>query len=208
MLWELASIKLRGGPNGLAAEQVRAAQRDRLLRSMAEVVGQVGYADTTVRRLLAHAVISRRTYYELFTDKEDCYLAAYDEATTHVFSLVRTATTSFTGARERIEAGLAALLGFCADNPLIARAFIVEVLAAGEQARNHRARTMETLAVMTATALADDHPRPGMAALAGQAFVGGVHEVIYAPIDRGEVEVLPMLAPALIEAQIGALVPA
>jgi AcrR family transcriptional regulator len=87
-MWDQANIKLSGGPHGIPRPVVTKIQRDRLMRAMARTVAEFGYQDTTVRRLLGRAGLSRRTYYELFEDKEDCFLAAYDEVIDHVMGVV------------------------------------------------------------------------------------------------------------------------
>src|SRR5436190_2182446 len=67
------------GPRRLRREEVASSQRARLLRAMAEVAAEKGYANTVVADVIARAGVSRRTFYELFRDKQDCFLAAYAE---------------------------------------------------------------------------------------------------------------------------------
>jgi AcrR family transcriptional regulator len=93
-MWDQANIKLTGGPHGIPRPVVQKIQRDRLMRAMAKTVAEYGYQETTVRRLLGRAGLSRRTYYELFEDKEDCYLAAYDEVVEHLLDVVGEAYAS------------------------------------------------------------------------------------------------------------------
>src|SRR5919201_6795907 len=70
--------QLPRGRHRLSREEVIASQRGRMLAAMAEVVAQKGYARTTVADVLSRARVSRETFYEQFSDKEDCFLAAYD----------------------------------------------------------------------------------------------------------------------------------
>ncbi len=205
-MWDQANIKLTGGPHGIPRTVVTKIQRDRLLRAMAKTVAEYGYQETTVRRLLGRAGLSRRTYYELFEDKEDCFLAAYDEAIEHVLELVGEAYGGVDEPRERIEQGLRAFLQFCADEPDVARMCVVEVLAAGPAARARRAATMERLADLVATALNELRGDEKLSRLSAQGLIGGVHELIYTPIDRGEVEHLPDLAEQIVSTQVAPLV--
>jgi AcrR family transcriptional regulator len=205
-MWDQANIKLTGGPHGIPRPVVSKIQRDRLMRAMARTVAEYGYQDTTVRRLLGRAGLSRRTYYELFEDKEDCFLAAYDEVIDHVMGVVVESYEDGGPPEERIERGLRAFLQFCAEEPDVARMCIVEVLAAGPAARARRAETMERLASLMEEALSELRGDKALSKLAAQGLIGGVHELIYSPIDRGEVEHLPELAEQIVATQVAPLV--
>lgn len=205
-MWDQANIKLSGGPHGIPRPVVQKIQRDRLMRAMAKTVAEYGYQETTVRRLLGRAGLSRRTYYELFEDKEECFLAAYDEVVNHVLELVGDAYASGESPEERISRGLRAFLQFCSDEPDIARMCIVEVLAAGAAARARRADTMERLASQMEGALQELRGDEKLSKLAAQGLIGGVHELIYTPIDHGEVQDLPDLADQIVATQVTPLV--
>jgi AcrR family transcriptional regulator len=123
------------GRHGLPPEVVARSQRDRLLEATMQIVAEKGYAATTVADLTKQAGISRTTFYELFDDKEACFLAAYDSA---VDTLVRRITRSYeTGERwpDRVRAGLATLLGSLAAEPAQARLALVDVASAGPAAQ-------------------------------------------------------------------------
>lgn len=205
-MWDQANIKLTGGPHGIPRPVVTKIQRDRLMRAMAKTVAEYGYQETTVRRLLGRAGLSRRTYYELFEDKEECFLAAYDEAVEHVLGLVTEAYRAGESPERRIEQGLRAFLQFCADEPDIARMCVVEVLAAGPAARARRADTMERLATLMEGALNELRGDERLSKLSARGLIGGVHELIYTPIDRGETEQLPDLAEQIVASQVAPLV--
>jgi AcrR family transcriptional regulator len=205
-MWDQANIKLTGGPHGIPRLVVTKIQRDRLMRAMAKTVAEYGYQETTVRRLLGRAGLSRRTYYELFEDKEDCFLAAYDEAVEHALALTVAAYGEGDVPEQRIERGLTAFLQFCADEPDIARMCIVEVLAAGPAARARRAETMERLSGLMESALNELRGDERLSKLSARGLIGGVHELIYTPIDRGETKDLPDLAEQIVSSQITPLV--
>jgi len=205
-MWDQANIKLTGGPHGIPRPVVAKIQRDRLMRAMAKTVAEYGYQETTVRRLLGRAGLSRRTYYELFEDKEQCFLAAYDEVVEHVLALVVEAYEAGDSPEERIQQGLTAFLRFCSEEPDIARMCIVEVLAAGSAARARRADTMERLAGLMEEALEELRGDKKLSKLAAQGLIGGVHELIYTPIDRGETEDLVDLAEQIVATQVTPLV--
>ncbi len=188
------SIKLTGGPHGIPRAVVQEVQRGRLFDALAEVIAEEGYLDTTVHKILKRAGISRRTFYELFTDKEDCFLAAYEEAADHVIALVRNACREGGGPEQRIENSLRAMLEFTEREPNVAQMCIVEVMAAGEKARRRRAKTMYQLTGMVADTLEERCESRDEALLRARLLVGGVHEMVYDALARRQVKGISHLA--------------
>lgn len=190
-----SSIKLTGGPHGIPRAVVHEVQRGRLLDAMADVIAEEGYLATTVHKVLTRARISRRTYYELFKDKEDCFLVAYDEIAEQVIETAKNACREADASPERrIESGVRAILELTEREPNVARMFIVEVLAAGNSAREQRSRTMERLTELVAGALMQRGDGRDEALLHARVLIGGVHELVYDSLVRGRVENLPELA--------------
>ena len=72
--------RLRSGPGGLPRGQVTEIQRSRMLAAASEAVDEVGYARMTIAQVIGRARVSRKTFYDVFTDREDCFLAAFDQA--------------------------------------------------------------------------------------------------------------------------------
>jgi len=113
------------------------SQRERLLEAMLRVAAAKGYEATTVDDVIEVAGVSRDTFDELFEDKAACFLEAYDA----VFDvLVAHVTAAFESAAdepwpERIAVGLRALVELLATEADIARLSMVEVTAAGDEAR-------------------------------------------------------------------------
>jgi AcrR family transcriptional regulator len=123
------------GRHGLPPEVVARSQRDRLLEATMRIVAEKGYAATTVADLTKQAGISRTTFYELFADKEVCFLAAYDAS---VDALVRQISSAYEAEErwpDRARAGLATLLEALAADPAQARLAFVDVAAAGPAAQ-------------------------------------------------------------------------
>lgn len=202
-MWELSrEVRLFGGKHGVPASVVAQVQRERLLEAMVVVAAQQGYQEASVERILAHAHVSRRTFYDLFDDREGCFLAAYDEVITHVIGLMLQAFSAGDSVEARMHGAMQALCEFCAEEPDAARACIVEVLAAGPRARERRAQAMERLAELVEGALRDTIGDERLQPLAARALVGGVHELVYQRVDRGEVSTLPALANEILASQI------
>ncbi|MCW2988568.1 MAG: transcriptional repressor BetI, partial [Solirubrobacterales bacterium] len=95
------------GRHGLPPEVVARSQRDRLLEATMQVVAEKGYAATTVADLTKRAGISRTTFYELFADKEACFLAAYDNAVDGLVRRIAVAYDAEARGPDRARAGRA-----------------------------------------------------------------------------------------------------
>jgi AcrR family transcriptional regulator len=133
------------GRHGLPPEVVARSQRDRLLEATMRIVADKGYAATTVTDLTREAGISRTTFYELFEDKEACFLAAYDNA---VDVLVRRISVAYEAQErwpDRARAGLETLLAALAADPAQARLALVDVAAAGPAAQRRLRAAVQRL---------------------------------------------------------------
>jgi AcrR family transcriptional regulator len=116
------------------------SQRERLLEAAVRVVAEKGYRATTVADLTGKAGISRTTFYEMFEDKEACFLAAYDNAVDALVRRIARAYEAEEGWPRRVRAGLATLLEAFAEEPELARLALLDVGAAGPAAqRRYRA---------------------------------------------------------------------
>jgi AcrR family transcriptional regulator len=133
------------GRHGLPPEVVARSQRDRLLEATMRIVADKGYAATTVTDLTKQAGISRTTFYELFEDKEACFLAAYDDS---VDTLVRRISVAYEAQErwpDRARAGLETLLEALAADPAQARLALVDVAAAGPAAQRRLRAAVQRL---------------------------------------------------------------
>lgn len=130
------------GPHGLARELVTGSQRQRLLYAMTVVVAEKGYIASTVADVTARAGVSRKTFYELFADKEECFIAAADTGRELMVkrleaSFARSSAQSLSPVAT-FRASIRAYLGFIAEEPEFAKAFFLETSVAGGRAREHQ----------------------------------------------------------------------
>src|SRR4029453_3157608 len=72
--------RLPRGTHGLDPSLVAASQRTRLLEAAGRAGADTGYAATTIEDIVRGAGVSKKTFYEHFSDKLDCFLAAYEAA--------------------------------------------------------------------------------------------------------------------------------
>lgn len=174
---------------GVERPHITDIQRARIVAAITEVCAERGSAHTTVAHVVARSGVSRRTFYELFEDREDCYLAALDEALALAVECVRPAYDAGGDWRERIRLALAALLRFFDEHPSHGRLLVVDALSAGDDALLRR---REVLARVIATVdrgrdegrAASTKPPP----LTAEGTVGAVAAVVHARMleDGGE----------------------
>ncbi|WP_327141483.1 TetR/AcrR family transcriptional regulator [Nocardia sp. NBC_01327] len=140
--------RLPRGPHRLTRAEVAESQRGRLFIAMLDAVAESGYHPVTVADLVARAKISRRTFYELFDSKEECFAAAF-EMVVEVANGRLTAAIKAAGQldwRQLVCTSLTAYFDILAEEPAIARALHVEALIAGPPLAGYRRRLMTVFA--------------------------------------------------------------
>jgi AcrR family transcriptional regulator/DNA-binding MarR family transcriptional regulator len=130
-----------GGGRGRVSE----IQRARILTAIGEVARERGAAGVTVAHVVARSNISRRTFYELFEDREDCFLAALEQAIGSAEERVLPAYRMQGAWRERIRAALQELLGFLDEQPTMGALCVVDSLSAGPAALERRNEVLKAL---------------------------------------------------------------
>ncbi len=155
-------------------------QRPRIIAATIAVACEHDVAGVTVSRVTKWAHVARRTFYELFANREDCLCAAYEEIVGRASLRATPAYEAQARWADRVRAGLQAALGFFDEQPELARLCFVQAPAAGEQTLVSRAKLVRAIAER----LDRDHAAerssrvlPGLA-LAGEAFLGGVLEIV------------------------------
>jgi AcrR family transcriptional regulator len=165
----------RDGGRGGVAE----IQRMRMIAALVEVAGERGVGGVTIAHIVARSGVSRRTFYELFEDRDACFLAAFDLAVERAARRVLPAFAEAAAWKARTAAGLSALLEFLEDEPGMGRLLVVDALAAGPRALERRDRIVEVLidAVDGGRGEARGGARPSR--LTAEAVVGAVLAVLH-----------------------------
>ncbi len=180
------------GPAGLVSAvgaprvHVEEIQRSRLLAAAAAVIDEVGYEQTSVQGIATRARVSRRTFYELFGNREACLEALLEEATGRVERELEAAGLESLGWRERVRGGLWAILSFLDGEPVLARICVVQALHGGPVVVECRERILARLA-----AVLDEGRREGSRGgectlVTAEGLVGGAFGVIYARLRSGD----------------------
>lgn len=194
---ELAAgrVRLPPGRHGLPRDLVAENQRERLLNGIVEAAAKYGYNATTIGKIAAAAKISRRTFYEHFSDKEDCFLAAYEMVDAHVRGEMLSATEGEPWP-ERVRARLAVMLDVLSRDDAIARFFLVEPLAAGG---GIAARYRDAMQLLAGLLRPDSPPSEMNLEVRDQALMGGLAALISRRLNTAGAARLRELLPDLVE---------
>jgi AcrR family transcriptional regulator len=159
--------------------QVAELQRSRILTAMVQEVSERGAANVSVGHVVGRSGVSRRTFYEIFDDREDCFLAAFDEALQHAAAVVVPAYGTGGAWLTSVRGGLTALLGFLDGDRAVARLLIVESLAAGPSAFERRRRVIARLVAVVELGRTEAKAKLDPPALTAEAIVGGLLSVLH-----------------------------
>jgi AcrR family transcriptional regulator len=201
--------RLPRGTHGLDPRLVAASQRTRLLEAVGRAVAEKGYAAATIDDIVRGAGVSKKTFYEHFRDKEDCFLAAYEAAADELFARVREAQRASASWLERTRAGISAYLRWLAAEPALARVFLIEVAAAGPHALERREALRDRYAGQMAELQADAREEmpelPELPLEVFQAVVAAVDDLVVRRIREAGAEGLIGLEPILLHLQVALL---
>jgi AcrR family transcriptional regulator len=178
-------------------------QRQRILAAVAEATSERGYARMSVEDVVRGAGVSRRTFYELFANKERVFLEAYDQVANLLVAAVRAANEGERGFANRVTAGFRVFLELLEASPAFARMCVVEVMAAGPEAVAKRTAVMGEFAKLVEENARTELEHGGnVPAMHAQTIVAGAYEAVYRMIAAGEIDRLSTLLPDLVESAL------
>ncbi len=169
---------------------VSGIQRSRLLAGAAAAIGELGYQRATVGRITTRAGVSRRTFYELFADRDECFAALLDDVVARVRGELTAADLDGVVWRERVRLGLWTILAFLDREPALARVCVVYAAQGGPRVLARREEVMARLiAVVDEGRL--QGARGGMCTpVTAEGLVGAALAIVHARVGRGEREPL------------------
>jgi AcrR family transcriptional regulator len=177
-----------------------------MLDAITRAVAAKGYARVTVGDVVSIAGVSRRTFYEQFKDKEDCFLAAYETGVQALIGDLVSASLELNGSstwHDVLEVAIDSYVGTLAADPEFAKTFLVDVLGAGPKAVERRVRVYEQFVqqyVILSRRAAKEEPEIGeVPEIYLRALVGGIGELVQQHLLTREAETLPELAPVLVQ---------
>jgi AcrR family transcriptional regulator len=193
--------RLPPGRHGLPREFVAHNQRERLIAGIAEAIAESGYSGTTIAHITRHAAVSRRTFYEHFTSKDECFVAAYDTVMAELRERVGQAFEQEDDWPHAVKAGIRAMLTFLAAEPNLARLCMVEALVAGPVVVERYDAAIQSFVPYFESGR-DGRPPEVLERLSStteEALVGGMMSLISRRIIAGRASELESLLPDLVE---------
>lgn len=180
----------------LPREFVAAHKRRRIMDAVAELTAEQGYEATKIADIVRRAGVARKTLYDNFEGKEEVFLAAFDAAVDEAMRRVEEDCAKVDGDwEERVQAGLAAFLGYVADEPALARMCMIEALSATPTAARRYEDAMQRFVDLTRRAVPQDDDLPETIE---ETLVGGVAWIVYQQLRRHEeakaLDLLPELS--------------
>lgn len=172
--------------------------RERLMEAMLLVSGERGYEQIAVQDVIEAAGASRATFYKHFKDKDDCFAQAHHDAANWLVQRLTGAAKRQPTWREGLRAGMAELLEFCANQPLMARALLVETHAAGGAALAEHNLLMERLSRAIDGARREIPSRQAPPPVTAAFMVGAIETLVRTKLMNDEAESAPEMLPGLL----------
>ena len=198
-----------------------AIQRGRIVAAAVDAVDELGYARMTVAQVIGRARVSRKTFYELFADREECFMAAFDHAVAQMSVVCTPAFESESCWQDAIRSALAQLLRFMDEEPALASVCVVHALAAGGRVQRRRRELLEKLAAVIDRGRSDESSDSQRAQLVAEGVVGAVMAVLHTRLTAADHEpladllrplmsiiVLPYLGPRAARGELSRRAPA
>jgi AcrR family transcriptional regulator len=195
--------RLPAGPGRMPPDHVARHQKARLEGAMVEAVARHGYAGTTLRELVTLAGVSKSTFYEHFENKQECFLATFDEIVEQLALRVGTAYRSGGDFRERLIAGLGAFMDLAVEEPAAAALAAVESLTLGAPGVEHRERASHAFEALIQQSFDSSPSGVQVRPITVRAIVGGVRGVAYRRLRANRPQELPPLVGELAEWALG-----
>lgn len=183
-------------PAGISAgaqvpsERIADIQRSRLMTGAVSAIQEFGYSHATVAQITARARVSRRTFYELFGNREECLVALLEHVVISIEGDLRAAGLEDLPWHERVRSGLLAILAFFDREPALARVCVVETMRGGPRVLERREQILARLATTLDAGRAQSARAADCTPFTAEALVGAAFGVVHARLLRGQREPL------------------
>jgi AcrR family transcriptional regulator len=194
-----APRRLPRGRHALAPEEVLRDQRERLLAAVPAVAAERGYEAMSVSDIVKRAAVSRNSFYENFSDKQDCVAAAHEVGHERLFDVLSAPCYEGATIKERVESSLAAALDALAAEPDLARFLFVEAPSAGEDIALRYHEWLQRYGTLLRAAAPDLPPQSSPPPEVEGVIVGGIASRVASEVLRGRGAQLQDLTAAFVE---------
>jgi AcrR family transcriptional regulator len=163
----------------------KSTQRKRILDGMVYVAARDGYARATIARVIARAGVSRPTFYDYFSDKDDCFLAALADIQQQLLDDVARAVQQAPPA-EAVQATIRTLIAFAASQPEAARFLTGEPMAGGPRVLDARDQGIGEIATLIEQAHGKPAPDATMPDVSARVLLGTIYRLLSRRLRQGE----------------------
>lgn len=191
--------RLHGGRHSIPPDVLAHNQRERLLAALAACVAEHGYNATTISQITTMASVSKRTFYEHFAGREECFVAAYEALDGYLATLISQAADEYDQWPDKVAAAFLAVISFLASRPNLAKLYLIDAAVVGDAMTDARALTTGRFIDLLAPGRSSRELDPGIE----EGLVGGITTLMARRVMNGEAEQLDRLAPAVIEFALG-----
>jgi AcrR family transcriptional regulator len=204
-----ALIELPRGPHSLDRAVVESSQKARLLTAFVELAGEKGYNAVTIQDIVSRAGTAKRTFYDHFRDKDDCFKQAFEVGSASLVAAVVGAAEPEKDPIERIAVGVRGYLDYLARNAAFTRFFLVGGIGVGPNLIEVWVGWVEALAdvlVLWRSESRKSHPEvPEITRLQALGALSAINEVARIAMLREDVDGIARIADELVELAIGML---
>jgi AcrR family transcriptional regulator len=169
----------------------KSTQRERLLGAAVEITNRRGYAGASIASMIARAEVSRPTFYQHFTDRDDCFTATIEDVGAELLTSV-VAAIEARPAQEAMASAVVALLGYADEHGARARFLMGESMAGGAGALDARDRSVAQIAGVIERALGKAPAKESVPDLAARVLVASVYRMVAARLRRWDTGVLAL----------------
>jgi AcrR family transcriptional regulator len=186
-----------------ATPATAADHRSRLLDALTLALTDQAYADVTIANIVAHARVSRRTFYEQFDNKDACLLALCERLSEQILGLIAAGYDPMADWVEQLNRVTDTYLQALQMQPALVRTLYIELMQLGAAGLAVRRRISQRFAMFLIMQVELARVRePGKRSLSpalATAIVGGANELILQAIEDGRADRLSDLAPTVSE---------
>jgi AcrR family transcriptional regulator len=189
--------QLPRGRHRLTREEVLASQRGRMLTAVADAVAEKGFARMSVADIIKRAGVSRETFYEQFSDKEDCFLAALEAGAQLMLGVLGPSLGDSGGTTlERLDGLLGGYLNVLSEEPSFAKAYLIDAYGAGGRVTERRLQLQQGFVALVTRLLGAESEGDRFAA---EAIVAAISSLVTVRVGTGQTATLPELREPLID---------
>ena len=187
------------GQERLSRKFIAEHQRVRIISALVKETSERGFRAVTVADIVKRAAVARKTFYENFSSKEDCFLAAQEHAMVTALNRVVEAGGTHKSWPRRVRAGLAAFLEYVAEEPALAKTCMVEALAVSPSSIGYYEESQQAFVSLFRIGRGVSPTGEDLPETLEEAIVGGIFWIVYQRLVAAEAETITELLPELVE---------